>query len=32
MAYDVGDFLTQLTKRMSAYAHYLREDHLDRGH
>jgi len=30
MAYDVARF-NELTKRMSAYAHYLREDHLDRA-
>ncbi len=30
MAYDVARF-NELTKRMSAYAHYLREDHLNRA-
>ena len=30
MAYDVARF-NELTKRMSAYAHYHREDHLDRA-
>jgi hypothetical protein len=30
MAYDVARF-SEMTKRMSAYAHYLREDHLDRA-
>jgi len=30
MAYDVARF-NELTKRMSAYAHYLREDHLKRA-
>jgi hypothetical protein len=30
MAYDVARF-NELTKRMSAYAHYLRADHLDRA-
>ena len=28
MAHDVAPF-NELTKQMSAYAHYLREDHLD---
>jgi hypothetical protein len=30
MAYDVARF-NELTKRMSAYAHYLQDDHLDRA-
>lgn len=31
MAYDVQRF-NELTKRMSAYAHYLRTEHLQRAH